>query len=77
MPDASQQRLFVSSVSTLTSSQSEAVVDWVLCWSICMPLSSEVRLRVGSSAAGEAYAVSRWVWEWVRILLMRRLPHQR
>lgn len=54
MPAAAQQRLFVFSVSTLASLQSKAVVDWVLCWSFCMPLSSEVRMRVGSSAAGGA-----------------------
>jgi len=42
MPAAAQQRLFVSSVSTLVSLRSKAVVVWVSCWSICMPLSSEI-----------------------------------
>ena len=54
MPAAEQQRLFVSSVSTLGSLRSKAVVDWVSCRSIRMPLSSKVRLRVGSSAAAGA-----------------------
>lgn len=52
MPAAAQQRLFVSSVSTLSAARSKADREGKSsCW-FFMPLSSDVQLRVGPSAAG-------------------------